>query len=73
MSAEFDYDLSPDQWEALRTLRSPSPSGHLLGRYLVQTLVGLHLAVMIDDCPVITPHGRKVLVRGSSRLLDVAA
>jgi hypothetical protein len=29
---------------------------------------------MIDDRPVMTPRGRKVLVRGSSRLLlDLAA
>jgi hypothetical protein len=40
---------------------------------VVENLVALQLAVVIDDCPVITQRGRKVLVRGSSRLWDVAA
>jgi hypothetical protein len=73
MNAEFDYDLTPDQWEALKTLRLPAPRGRLLNKFVVETLVALQLAVVIDECAVITPRGRKVLVRGSSRLWDVAA
>jgi hypothetical protein len=73
MSAEFDDDLAPDQWEVLKALRLPGPRGRTLDRFVVERLIGLQLAAMIDDYPVITPQGRKVLVRGSSRLWDVAA
>jgi hypothetical protein len=73
MNAEFDYDLTPDQWEALKTLRLPAPTGRLLHKFMVENLVALQLAAVIDECPVITPRGRKVLVRGSSRLWDLAA
>ena len=73
MNAEFDYDLTPDQWEALKMLRLPAPRSRLLNKSVVETLAVLQLAAVIDECPVITPRGRKVLVRGSSRLWDVAA
>jgi hypothetical protein len=73
MIAEFDCDLTPDQWEALKALRLPAPKRRLLNRFAVENLVALQLAAVIDDCPVITQRGRKVLVRGSSRLWDVAA
>jgi hypothetical protein len=73
MSAEFDHDLAPDQWEVLKALRLPAPQGRTLDRFVIERLIGLQLAAMIDDYPVITPQGRKVLVRGSSRLWDVAA
>jgi hypothetical protein len=73
MSAEFDQDLTPDQWEVLKALRLPATQRGTLDRFVVERLIGLQLAAMIDDYPVITPQGRKVLVRGSSRLWDVAA
>ena len=73
MNAEFDYDLTPDQWEALKMLRLPAPRRSLLNKFVVENLVALQLAAVIGECPVITPRGRKVLVRGSSRLWDVAA
>lgn len=73
MDAEFDYDLSLDQWEALKAIRLPTPRSRLLNKFMVEKLVALQLAAVIDECPVITPRGRKVLVRGSSRLWDVAA
>jgi len=73
MNAEFDYDLTADQWEALKMLRLPAPGRRLLNNFVVENLVALQLAAVIDECPVITPRGRKVLVRGSSRLWDVAA
>ncbi|WJR76542.1 hypothetical protein [Bradyrhizobium sp. NP1] len=69
MSAEFDYDLTPDQWEALKALRAPQPAG----RAAIRQLVSLKLATVIDERPVITATGRKVLVRGSSKLLDLVA
>jgi hypothetical protein len=74
MSAEFDYELTPDQWEALKSLRLPVPRSRRLNVSVVDGLIALQLAAMIDDRPVMTPRGRKVLVRGSSRLLlDLAA
>lgn len=74
MSVEFDYELTPDQWEALKSLRLPAPRSRRLSEFVVEALIALQLAAMIDDGPVITPRGRKVLVRGSSRLLlDLAA
>jgi hypothetical protein len=71
MSAEFDYDLAPEQWEALRAIRVPVPRA--LNRTVLEQLVALRLAAMHGDLAVITPIGRKVLIRGSSRLLDLAA
>jgi hypothetical protein len=73
MNAEFDYDLTPDQWETLKALRVPAPECGALNRSVLEKLIALDLAAMSDDLPVITPRGRKVLVRGSCRLLDVAA
>ncbi|WP_339031709.1 hypothetical protein WHZ78_24325 [Bradyrhizobium symbiodeficiens] len=73
MSNDIDFDLSPDQWEALRTLRNPLSNGRLSKSYLVEGLVELGLVVVNDGVPAITPAGRKVLVRGSCRLLDLVA
>jgi len=73
MNAEFDYDLTPDQWETLKTIRVPVLSGRALNRSIVENLVALGLAEMTGDRPVISRKGRSVLLRGSPRLWDVAA
>ena len=73
MNAEIDYDLTLDQWEALKALRTPAAKRRNLNRFVVEQLVALRLVVVIDDCPAITPEGRSVLLRGSPRLWDVAA
>ncbi len=73
MNAEFDYDLTPDQWETLKALRLPAAQRRILNRFVIESLVALQLAAITDDCPVITPKGRSVLLRGSPRLWDVAA
>jgi hypothetical protein len=74
MNAELDYDLTLDQWETLKALRTPAPERRALSRFVLEQLVALGLAAMNDGVPLITPWGRKVLIRGSSRLLlDVAA
>ncbi|MCK1676832.1 hypothetical protein [Bradyrhizobium sp. 150] len=72
MSNDIDFDLSPDQWEVLKALRNPVSNGRLSKAYLIESLVKLGL-VVCDGVPVMTPNGRKVLVRGSCRLLDLAA
>lgn len=73
MDAEFDYDLTPDQWEALKALRLPASKRRFLNRSIVESLVALQLVTICDNLPIITSRGRKVLVRGSPRLWDVAA
>jgi DNA/RNA endonuclease YhcR with UshA esterase domain len=72
MNTEFDYDLSWDQWEALKALRLPTAERHIRDR-LTASLIALELAAMTVDGSVITPKGRSVLLRGSPRLWDVAA
>jgi hypothetical protein len=73
MNTEIDYDLTPDQWEALKALRMPAAKHRFFNRFVVEQLVALRLAAEIGDCPVLTPEGRSVLLRGSPRLWDVAA
>ena len=74
MKDEFDYDLAPSQWEALKALRTAASARPRISRYTVDSLLALGLVAMSGDTPVITSIGRKVLIRGSSQLLlDLAA
>jgi hypothetical protein len=73
MNAEIDYDLTMDQWEALKALRVPAKQRWSLNRFTVEQLIALRLAARTADGPAITPEGRSVLLRGSPRLWDVAA
>lgn len=73
MNDEIDYNLTPNQWETLKTLRVPTSRLSALNQLVIEDLVALGLAAMSDNMPVITPKGRKALIRGSSRLWDVAA
>lgn len=73
MNDELDYDLTPNQWETLKALRIPPRERCTLNRAVVEDLVALGLAALSDGAPAITRWGRKVLIRGSSRLWDVAA
>jgi hypothetical protein len=73
MNAEIDYDLTPDRWEVLKTLRVPGPKGRGLNLSAVENLVALGLTAITEDRPVITPKGRSVLLRGSPCLWDLAA
>ncbi|TYO67154.1 hypothetical protein FXV83_08160 [Bradyrhizobium hipponense] len=73
MNIDVDLDLSPDQWEVLKALRNPMPRGRLMKTYVVEDLVKFGLVTIRDGVPVMTSTGRKVLVRGSCHLLDLAA
>jgi hypothetical protein len=74
MNDEFDYDLTPDQWETLRNLRNTASRPPRINRFTIEGLIRIGLVTVSDDVPVLTANGRKVLVRGSSRLLlDLAA
>jgi hypothetical protein len=72
MNDDLDFDLSPDQWDALKALRNPA-SRDRLKTYMIEHLVKLGLVAINDGVPAMTPAGRKVLVRGSCRLLDLAS
>ncbi|MDP1583586.1 MAG: hypothetical protein Q8M18_09180 [Bradyrhizobium sp.] len=72
MNAEFDYDLTRDQWEALKALRLPTAERRIRDR-LTASLIALELAAMTGDGTVITAKGRSVLLRGSPQLWDLAA
>jgi hypothetical protein len=73
MNTEIDYDLTPDQWETLKALRVPASGFSTPNPFVLKQLIALHLAAMSDNLAVITPTGRRALIRGSSRLWDVAA
>ncbi|MGY4477541.1 hypothetical protein [Bradyrhizobium sp. USDA 3364] len=72
MSEEFE--LRPDQWDALKALRAPAANPSRLNRFAVESLITLGYVAVRGDAFELTPAGRKVLVRGSSQLLlDIAA
>jgi hypothetical protein len=73
MNDEIDYDLTPDQWETLKAIRVPVLKLSALNQSVLDDLVAFGLATMSCNLPVITAKGRTALVRGSSRLWDVAA
>ena len=73
MNDESDFDLRPDQWEALKALRAPFARLPALTRFVLNELVALGLVTVNDRGPAITSKGRRALVRGSFRLLDAAA
>jgi hypothetical protein len=73
MDTELDYDLTPDQWETLKALRRSATERRGLNRSIVDHLVALELATISDGRACVTTKGRSVLLRGSPRLLDVAA
>jgi len=52
-------------------LSAPTLAG--LRRTVIEDLAALGLATIRDTVPVMTAAGRKALIRGSSKLLDVAA
>jgi hypothetical protein len=72
MNVEFDYDLTPDQWETLKAVRVWVPETFVLNQSVLD-LIALQLVAMRENIPVITLKGRRVLVRGSPRLWDIAA
>jgi hypothetical protein len=73
MSDENDFDLRPDEWEALKALRSPFAGLRIPARLALDHLTALGLVTFDDRVPAITDKGRKALVRGSFSLLDAAA
>jgi len=73
MTANLDDHLTLDQWNALKALRPSGVASGNPGRYMIEALIALELAAMVDGHPVITEQGRRVVLRGSPRLWDLAA
>jgi len=74
MNDDLEYQLTPDQWEALKNLRSAASRPLRMNRFVIEGLIALGLVAVSRGVPLITARGRKVLVRGSSLLLhDLAA
>ena len=73
MSDENDFDLRPDQWEALKALRSSHAGLPCPARLALDGLIALGLVEVDGRVPAITDRGRKALVRGSFSLLDADA
>ncbi|MGJ4888046.1 hypothetical protein [Bradyrhizobium sp. HKCCYLR20261] len=73
MNADVEHELTPDQWETLKALRIPARDRRRLNGMIVEQLTVLGLAHISNGAATLTVDGRKTLVRGSSRLLDVAA
>ena len=74
MDEDLDYDLAPDQWEVLKALRAPGRERSIVtNRLALARLMTLGLVVFRDELPAITKRGRKVLIRGSSKLMDLVA
>jgi hypothetical protein len=74
MNDEFDTELTPNQWEVLKALRTPAANPSRISRFAVESLIALGLVALRGDSFALTPAGRKVLIRGSSTLLqDIAA
>jgi hypothetical protein len=74
MNDEFDCELTRDQWETLKILRTSASERPKVNHFTVESLLAVGLVAIPNDVPVITPRGRKVLVRGSPQLLrDLAA
>ncbi len=59
MTEEFDYDLTPSQWETLKALRTPASKLPRMNRYMIDSLIALELATMNGDAPAITREGTK--------------
>ena len=73
MSDDIDYDLTPEQWETLKSLRTPVSRLSGSRGFALERLVALGLATISENVPAMTPEGRKALIRGSFKLWDVAA
>jgi hypothetical protein len=72
VDSDIDLVLDRSQWETLKTLGAPDADRRSVDKQAVERLVSEKLAEMRDGRPVITPMGRKAVVRGSPSLWDIS-
>ncbi len=72
MDSEIDLVLDRSQWETLKALGTPDADRRPVDKQAIERLVSEKLAEMQDGRPVITPMGRKAVVRGSPSLWDIS-
>ena len=69
---QIDVDLDRTDWETLRSLGAPNADHHRLDGQAVERLVASEFVAVQDGRAVITPLGRKVIVRGSPRFWNLS-
>lgn len=73
---DSDLVLDRSQWETLKALGAPDadrrPVDRPVDKLAIERLVSEKLAEMQDGRAVITPMGRKAVVRGSPSLWDTS-
>jgi hypothetical protein len=68
MTEEFDYDLTPSQWETLKALRTPASKLPRMSRYTIDSLIALELATMNGNAPdIAVVAGSGGLIRATPR------
>ncbi len=72
MDSDIDLVLDRRQWETLKALGAPDADQRPVDKQAIEGLVSEKLAEMRDGRPVITPMGRKAVVRGSPSLWDIS-
>lgn len=72
MDSDIDLVLDRRQWETLKALGAPDAEQRPVDKQAIEGLVSEKLAEMRDGRPVITPMGRKAVVRGSPSLWDIS-
>jgi hypothetical protein len=72
IDSDIDLVLDRSQWETLKALGAPGADRRPVDKQAIERLVSEKLAEMQDGRPVITPMGRKAVVRGSPSLWDIS-
>lgn len=72
VDSEIDLVLDRSQWETLKALGAPDADQRSVNKLAIEWLVAEKLAEMRDGRPIITPMGRKAVVRGSPSLWDTS-
>jgi len=70
--AEINLVLDRNEWETLKALGAPDADQRSVDKQAIDRLVAAKLAAMRDGRAVITPMGRKAVVRGSPSLWDTS-
>jgi hypothetical protein len=69
---DINVVLDRNEWETLKALGAPDADQRPVDRQAIDGLVAAKLAALRDGHPVITPMGRKAVVRGSPSLWDTS-